>query len=121
MRPSLTRVGELPGRQGRLQRRAVARRQAGAGHEQEGPQRQRGGRASLKEIARIPTSKTVVHGIAFSPDSRVAYISCESVGSDPGAVDMIDLAARKVVASISVPGQPTGIAIGSPRPAHSTH
>ena len=76
---------------------------------------------SLKEIARVPTSKPVVHGIAFSPDSRVAYISCESVGSDPGAVDMIDLAARKVVASIPVPGQPTGIAVGSLRPAHSTH
>ena len=77
--------------------------------------------ASLKEIARVPTSKPVVHGIAFSPDSRVAYISCESIGSDPGAVDMIDLATRKVVASIPVPGQPTGIAVGSLRPANSTH
>ncbi len=76
---------------------------------------------SLKEIARVPTSKPVVHGIAFSPDSRVAYISCESVGSDPGAVDVIDLATRKVVASIPVSGQPTGIAVGVPRPAHSTH
>jgi YVTN family beta-propeller protein len=76
---------------------------------------------SLKEVARVPTSKPVVHGIAFSPDSRVAYISCESVGSDPGAVDVIDLATRKVVASIPVSGQPTGIAVGVPRPAHSTH
>jgi YVTN family beta-propeller protein len=76
---------------------------------------------TLKELARVTTSKPVVHGIAFSPDSRVAYISCESVGSDPGAVDMIDLAARKVVASIPVSGQPTGIAVGMPRPAHSTH
>ena len=67
---------------------------------------------TLKEIARVPTSKKVVHGIAFSPDGRVAYISCESVGADPGAVDVIDLAARKVVGTISVPGQPTGITIG---------
>jgi len=77
--------------------------------------------ASLKQIARVPTSKPVVHGIAFSPDGRLAYISCESVGSDPGAVDVLDLARRKVIASIPVPGQPTGIAVRSLGPAHSTH
>jgi YVTN family beta-propeller protein len=66
---------------------------------------------SLAEVARVPTSKKVVHGIAFSPDSRLAYISCESIGADPGAVDVLDLAARKVVASIPVRGQPTGIAV----------
>jgi DNA-binding beta-propeller fold protein YncE len=77
--------------------------------------------ASMKEVARVPTSKPVVHGIAFSPDGRVAYISCESVGSDPGAVDVLDLASRKVVASIPVPGQPTGIAVRSLGPPHSTH
>ena len=77
--------------------------------------------ASMKEVARVPTSKPVVHGIAFSPDGRVAYISCESVGSDPGAVDVLDLASRKVVASIPVPGQPTGIAVRSLRPPHSAH
>jgi YVTN family beta-propeller protein len=76
---------------------------------------------ALKEIARVPTSKPLVHGIAFSPAGRVVYISCESVGSDPGAVDVIDLAARKVVASVPVPGQPTGIAIRSLRPSSSTH
>lgn len=67
--------------------------------------------ARLIEVARIPTSKKIVHGVAFSPDSRVAYISSESIGADPGAVDMIDLAARKVVASVAVPAQPTGITI----------
>jgi YVTN family beta-propeller protein len=65
----------------------------------------------LTEIARIPTSKKIVHGVAYSPDNRLAYISSESIGADPGAVDVIDLAAKKVVASISVPGQPTGITI----------
>ncbi len=45
----------------------------------------------LTEIARIPTSKKVVHGIAYSPDGRLAYVSSESVGADPGAVDVIDL------------------------------
>jgi DNA-binding beta-propeller fold protein YncE len=65
----------------------------------------------LTEVARIPTSKKIVHGVAYSPDTRFAYVTCESIGSDPGAVDVIDLAAKKVVASVSVPGQPTGITI----------
>ena len=65
----------------------------------------------LTEIARIPTSKKIVHGVAYSPDNRLAYISSESIGADPGAVDVIDLAAKKRVASVAVPGQPTGITI----------
>ena len=65
----------------------------------------------LREITRIPTSKKIVHGVAYSPDNRLAYISSESIGADPGAVDVIDLAAKKRVASVSVPGQPTGITI----------
>ena len=76
---------------------------------------------SLTEIARIPTGKTVVHGVAFSPDGRLAYISCESIGADPGSVEVLDLAARKVVAGIPVPGQPTGIAVRSLRSTSSTH
>jgi YVTN family beta-propeller protein len=67
--------------------------------------------ARLTEIARIPTSKKIVHGVAYSPDNRLAYISSESIGADPGAVDVIDLAAKKLVASVPVPGQPTGITI----------
>lgn len=66
---------------------------------------------SLAELARVPTSKPVVHGVAYSPDGRYAYISSESVGADPGAVDMIDLGTRKVVVSVPVPLQPTGITI----------
>ena len=67
--------------------------------------------ARLTEIARISTSKKIVHGVAYSPDNRLAYISSESIGADPGAVDVIDLAAKKLVASVAVPGQPTGITI----------
>jgi YVTN family beta-propeller protein len=67
--------------------------------------------AKLVEVARIPTSKKIVHGVAYSPDGRLAYVSSESIGADPGAVDVIDLARRKVVGSVAVPGQPTGITI----------
>ncbi len=66
---------------------------------------------SLKEIARIPTTKPVVHGVAWSPDGRYAYIAQEAVGADPGAVDMLDVAGRRVVATVPLPAQPTGITI----------
>ena len=65
----------------------------------------------LTEVARIPTSKKIVHGIAYSPDGRRAYVSSESIGADPGAVDVIDLEQRKLVGTAAVPGQPTGIAV----------
>ena len=66
---------------------------------------------SLAEAARIPTTKGIVHGVAWSPDSRFAYVSQESVGADPGAVDVIDVAARRTVATVAVPAQPTGISL----------
>jgi YVTN family beta-propeller protein len=67
--------------------------------------------AKLVEVKRIPTSKKIVHGVAYSPDGRLAYVSSESIGTDPGAVDVIDLARRRRVGSIAVAGQPTGITI----------
>jgi YVTN family beta-propeller protein len=76
---------------------------------------------TLKELARIPTTKKVVHGVAYSPDGRLAYISCESIGADPGAVDVIDLAARKLASTVAVAGQPTGITIRMLPSNASTH
>jgi len=70
----------------------------------------------LTEIARIPTSKKIVHGIAYSPDGRLAYVTSESIGADPGSVDVIDLALRKVVGTIAIPGQPTGITVARSTP-----
>ena len=64
---------------------------------------------ALTEVARIPTTKKIVHGIAYSPDSKLAFITQESIGADPGAVDMIDLGTLKNVATLPVPAQPTGI------------
>jgi YVTN family beta-propeller protein len=66
---------------------------------------------TLTEVARIPTSKKLPHGVAYSPDGRWAFVSVESVGADPGAVDVIDLTTRARVATIAVPLQPTGITI----------
>jgi DNA-binding beta-propeller fold protein YncE len=60
---------------------------------------------------RLATSKRIPHGVAFSPDGRYAFVSVESVGTDPGAVDVFDLSAMRLIASMPVPLQPTGIAI----------
>ena len=67
--------------------------------------------ATLVERKRIPTTKKVVHGVAWSPDGRYAYISQESIGADAGAVDVLDLATLTVVSSFPVPQQPAGITI----------
>jgi YVTN family beta-propeller protein len=69
---------------------------------------------TLAELARVPTTKKIVHGVAYSPDHRYAFISAESIGSDPGSVDMIDLATFKVVSTFPVPAQPTGISVWQP-------
>lgn len=67
--------------------------------------------ATLKETKRIPVTKKIVHGVAFSPDGKYAYISQESIGADPGAVDVLDLATMTMIGSYPIPAQPTGITI----------
>jgi len=66
--------------------------------------------ASGKELARIPTTRRVPSGLVVSHDSRYAFVTLESVGSEPGAVDVIDLATRTRVASVDVGQQAGGIA-----------
>ena len=63
--------------------------------------------ASGRELARIPTTRKVVHGVAISPDARYAFVSIEGIGSEPGTVDVIDLRALRRVASVDV-GQMAG-------------
>ena len=63
--------------------------------------------ATGKELARVPTQRKVVHGVAISPDDRYAFVSVEGIGSQPGTLEVIDLAARQRVASVDV-GQMAG-------------
>jgi DNA-binding beta-propeller fold protein YncE len=60
--------------------------------------------------ATLPSSTTVVHGVALSPDSRYAFISVEGVGAEPGKVDIIDLRSHVTVGSVEVGQQASGIA-----------
>lgn len=64
---------------------------------------------SGKELARVPTQRKVVHGAVVSPDDRYAFITVEGVGSEPGTVEVIDLATYKTVATIDVGSQAAGI------------
>jgi DNA-binding beta-propeller fold protein YncE len=51
----------------------------------------------------------VASGVAVSSDDRYAFISIEGVGSQPGTVDIIDLASLQKVASVDVGQQAGGI------------
>jgi DNA-binding beta-propeller fold protein YncE len=64
---------------------------------------------SGKELARIKTTRAVVHGAAISDDDRYAFISVEGMGSQPGTVDVIDLSTLTKVASVDVGQQAGGI------------
>jgi len=60
-------------------------------------------------VARVPTTKPFPHGVAYAPDGHAAFVSQESKGVNPGAVDKRDSVSTTNVASSDVPLQPTGI------------
>jgi len=62
-----------------------------------------------KEVARVPTSRKVVHGAVVTPDDRYVFISIEGIGSEPGTVQAIDLGTYKTVATVDVGSQAAGI------------
>jgi DNA-binding beta-propeller fold protein YncE len=65
--------------------------------------------ATGKELARIPTKRKVLHGVAISPDSRYAFVTVEGVGEEPVTLEIIDLQAMKTVATVDTPPQAAGI------------
>ena len=65
--------------------------------------------ATGTELTRLATKRKVVHGVAISPDSRYAFVTVEGIGSEPGTIEVIDLAARKIVATVDTPPQAAGI------------
>lgn len=65
--------------------------------------------ATGKELARLPTKRKIVHGVAVTPDDRYAFISVEGIAADPGTVEVIDLGSLKTVATVDVAPQAGGI------------
>lgn len=57
------------------------------------------------------------HGVVISPDGRYAFVTVESVGMDPGRLDIFDIATTELVASVPVGQQAGGIAFWKMRPA----
>lgn len=66
--------------------------------------------ATGTSVAVLRTSTTVAHGVTISDDSRYAFVTSEGVGAAPGKVDVVDLRARRVVATVDVAQQASGIA-----------
>jgi DNA-binding beta-propeller fold protein YncE len=64
---------------------------------------------SGRELARLPTRRKVIHGVVVSPDDRYAFVTVEGIGSEPGTVEIVDLAALKIVASVDVAEGAAGI------------
>jgi DNA-binding beta-propeller fold protein YncE len=64
---------------------------------------------SGRELARIPTKRKVPDGVVVSPDNLYAFIAVEGIGSEPGTIEVIDLAQVKTVATVDVPEQAVGI------------
>ncbi|MEX2529640.1 MAG: YncE family protein [Gemmatimonadota bacterium] len=64
---------------------------------------------SGESLGRNPTSTRVVHGVTISPDDRYAFVTVEGIGTEPGKVDVFDLATLERVASAEVGQQASGI------------
>ena len=62
-----------------------------------------------KELVRLPTKRKVLHGVVVTPDDRYAFVTVEGVGSEPGTVEVIDLAVMKTVATLDVAQGAAGI------------
>ena len=61
------------------------------------------------ETRRVANTRRLPHGVAVSPDSRYAFISVEGIGGEPGTVDVIDLEAARLAASVDMGKQAGGI------------
>ena len=61
------------------------------------------------DVRSVANTRRLPHGVAVSPDSRYAFISVEGIGGEPGTVDVIDLAAATLVASVDMGKQSGGI------------
>lgn len=62
-----------------------------------------------KELARVPNTRRVTHGVSISSDSKYAFVSVEGIGGEPGTMDVIDIKKATKVASVDMGKQAGGI------------
>ena len=65
----------------------------------------------------VPSTTTVTHGVAVTPDSRFAFVSVEGKGAEPGKVDVYDLRSFELGGSVGVGQQAGGIIFWKMEPA----
>ncbi len=70
---------------------------------------------SGKELAKVPSTRRVTHGVLVTPDGRYAFVTSEGVGSEKGAVDVFDMKTNRKVTSVDVGLQAGGIAFWKSR------
>ena len=51
----------------------------------------------------------MTHGVVITPDGRYAFVTNEAVGATRGTVDVIDIEAGVIVASVDLHYQPGGL------------
>ena len=73
--------------------------------------------ATGESLAVVPSTTTVTHGVAITPDSRYAFVSVEGKGAEPGKVDVYDLRSFELVGSVEVGQQAGGIIFWKMEPA----
>jgi DNA-binding beta-propeller fold protein YncE len=62
-----------------------------------------------RELVRLQTKRRILHGVVVSPDDRYAFVTVEGVGSEAGAVEMIDIGKLEIVATVDVAPGAAGI------------
>lgn len=72
-----------------------------------------------RSLAVVPSTTTVTHGVAVTPDSRYAFVSVEGKGAEPGKVDVFDLRSFERIGSVEVGQQAGGIVFWKMEPAGS--
>ena len=65
--------------------------------------------ATGEQLAEVPTSRKVTHGVIVAPDGRYAFVTVEGIGGQPGTVEVIDLASYETVSVADVGKQAGGI------------
>lgn len=73
--------------------------------------------ATGESLAVLPSTTTVTHGVAVTPDSRYAFVSVEGKGAEPGKVDVFDLRSFERIGSAEVGQQAGGITFWKMEPA----
>jgi DNA-binding beta-propeller fold protein YncE len=68
------------------------------------------------ELARIPSTRKVTHGVVISPDSRYAFVSCEGIGGEQGTLDVFDLTENRFVTNAELGLQAGGITFWKSEP-----